>query len=98
MSPLLPRKELDGWEPEDDPWAEHISHAKGNCAFINLGKKPCELTVADVSYRMCHCQLLTMLLTVSDSVTLDSNRQLVTVADVRGDFTEYIPMSVSATF
>ena len=23
-----PRKELDGWDPEDDPWAEHVSHAK----------------------------------------------------------------------
>ena len=22
------RKELDGWDPEDDPWAEHVSHAK----------------------------------------------------------------------
>ena len=48
--PLLSRKELDGWEPEDDPWAEHVSHSKGNCAFINLGKKTSELTVADVSY------------------------------------------------
>jgi len=42
------RKELDGWEPEDDPWKEHESHAKGNCAYVNLGKKPTELTVSDV--------------------------------------------------
>ena len=42
------RKELDGWEPEDDPWAEHESHARGNCAYINLGKRPHELTVNDV--------------------------------------------------
>jgi len=42
------RKELDGWEPEDDPWKEHQSHAKGNCAYIKLGKKPDELTVSDV--------------------------------------------------
>jgi len=42
------RKELDGWDPEDDPWAEHVSHAKGKCAFVNLGKKASELTVADV--------------------------------------------------
>ena len=34
------RKELDGWEPEDDPWKEHASHARGNCAYVNLGKKP----------------------------------------------------------
>ena len=25
---LFLRKELDGWDPEDDPWAEHVSHAK----------------------------------------------------------------------
>jgi len=42
------RKELDGWEPQDTPWDEHASHAKGNCAYINLGKKPDQLTVADV--------------------------------------------------
>ena len=40
------RKELDGWEPEDDPWAEHSR--RGNCAFVILGKKPEELTVSDV--------------------------------------------------
>jgi len=41
------RKELDGWEPEDDPWKKHISHAKGTCAYVNLGKKPKDLTVND---------------------------------------------------
>ena len=38
----------DGWDPEDDPWKEHASHTRGKCAYINLGKKPAELTVADV--------------------------------------------------
>ena len=42
------RKELDGWEPEDDPWKEHVSHAKGKCAFVKLGKKSEDLTVSDV--------------------------------------------------
>jgi len=42
------RKELDGWEPEDDPWKEHVSHAKGKCAFVKLGKKSEDLTVIDV--------------------------------------------------
>ena len=42
------RKELDGWEPDDDPWTEHASHARGKCPYINLGKKPHELTVMDV--------------------------------------------------
>ena len=41
-------QELDGWEPEDDPWTEHASHARGNCAYIKLGKKPHELTVMEV--------------------------------------------------
>ena len=41
-------QELDGWEPEDDPWKEHAKHARGNCAYVNLGKKPAELTVEDV--------------------------------------------------
>ena len=34
------RKELDGWEPEDDPWKEHASHTRGKCAYVNLGKQP----------------------------------------------------------
>ena len=42
------RKELDGWDPEDDPWAEHVGHAKGKCGFVNLGKKSDELTVEDM--------------------------------------------------
>ena len=42
------RKELDGWEPEDDPWKEHLSHAKGKCGFVKLGKKSEDLTVSDV--------------------------------------------------
>jgi baculoviral IAP repeat-containing protein 5 len=44
-----PRKELDGWEPEDEHMAEHVKHARGNCAFVNMGKKSSELTVSDVS-------------------------------------------------
>ncbi|XP_064091937.1 baculoviral IAP repeat-containing protein 5.2-like [Macrobrachium nipponense] len=39
-------KELDGWEEEDDPWEEHKKHAP-YCQFIQLNKKPCELTVQD---------------------------------------------------
>ena len=42
------RKELDCWEPEDDPWKEHVSHAKGKCAFVKLGKKSEDVTVSDV--------------------------------------------------
>ena len=28
---------LDGWGPEDDPWDEHVKHARGSCAFVNNG-------------------------------------------------------------
>ncbi|KAJ8682770.1 hypothetical protein QAD02_018562 [Eretmocerus hayati] len=31
-------KQLDGWEPDDDPWQEHKKH-QSNCPFISLGKK-----------------------------------------------------------
>ncbi|XP_054449119.1 baculoviral IAP repeat-containing protein 5 [Pteronotus mesoamericanus] len=33
-------KELEGWEPDDDPMEEHKKHSPG-CAFLSL-KKPCE--------------------------------------------------------
>ncbi|CAG4975843.1 unnamed protein product [Colias eurytheme] len=39
-------KELDGWEPNDDPWAEHKSHA-AKCAFVQLGKKEDDLLLAE---------------------------------------------------
>lgn len=37
-------KELDGWEADDDPWAEHKSHAM-KCAFVQLGKREDDLLV-----------------------------------------------------
>ena len=39
------RRELGGWEPEDDPWAEHGRRA---CPFIDLGKDTAKLTREDV--------------------------------------------------
>jgi len=39
------RKELDGWESTDDPWEEH--KRRGKCAFINLAKKPEDITIKD---------------------------------------------------
>uniref|UniRef100_G3MSN8 Baculoviral IAP repeat-containing protein 5 n=1 Tax=Amblyomma maculatum TaxID=34609 RepID=G3MSN8_AMBMU len=38
-------KELDGWDPSDDPSKEH-SRSK-NCAFVRLGKKARDVTVHD---------------------------------------------------
>jgi len=43
-------KELDAWEPEDDPWKEHRKHTveKGrDCEFMKLGKPQSELTVEE---------------------------------------------------
>ncbi|XP_032429386.1 baculoviral IAP repeat-containing protein 5a [Xiphophorus hellerii] len=39
-------KELEGWEPEDDPEKEHRSHSS-SCHFITLKKKVEELTVEE---------------------------------------------------
>ena len=41
------RRELDGWEPEDDPWQEHLRRSGDPCPFIKKGKKGRELTVKD---------------------------------------------------
>lgn len=37
-------KSLDGWDANDDPWAEHKKHAP-RCAFVNLGRAEKDLTV-----------------------------------------------------
>lgn len=34
---FLCEKSLDGWEPDDDPWAEHLRHSS-NCEFAKLQK------------------------------------------------------------
>ncbi|XP_072229961.1 baculoviral IAP repeat-containing protein 5a [Leuresthes tenuis] len=39
-------KELEGWEPEDDPEKEHKSHSP-SCLFMALKKKVEELTVEE---------------------------------------------------
>ncbi|KYN00907.1 Baculoviral IAP repeat-containing protein 5, partial [Cyphomyrmex costatus] len=31
-------KQLDGWEPDDDPWSEHEKH-QSSCAFVKLNKQ-----------------------------------------------------------
>merc|ERR1712150_335889 len=41
------QRELDGWEPEDDPWEEHLRRSGDPCPFIKKGKKARELTVKD---------------------------------------------------
>ncbi|GAB1598629.1 hypothetical protein Ahia01_000140100 [Argonauta hians] len=40
------QKELDGWEPQDDPWLEHKSHSK-NCKFVKLKKLTEDLTLEE---------------------------------------------------
>ncbi|KAJ8017057.1 hypothetical protein DPEC_G00013820 [Dallia pectoralis] len=39
-------RELEGWEPEDNPWSEHIKRSP-NCGFLSMKKDFCELTVAE---------------------------------------------------
>ncbi|KAL4646154.1 baculoviral IAP repeat-containing protein 5.1-like [Arapaima gigas] len=39
-------KELEGWEPEDNPWLEHIKRSP-NCGFLTLNKDFYELTVVE---------------------------------------------------
>ncbi|XP_070790789.1 baculoviral IAP repeat-containing protein 5-like [Pituophis catenifer annectens] len=39
-------KELEGWEPDDDPMEEHRKHSP-NCAFLALQKDICDLTVEE---------------------------------------------------
>ncbi|KAF6027933.1 BIRC5 [Bugula neritina] len=31
-------KELDGWEEQDDPWEEHVSHSRGKCEFLKKAR------------------------------------------------------------
>lgn len=40
------RKEMDGWEPTDDPMAEHKRNLE--CPFVKLGKDCRQLTVEDM--------------------------------------------------
>ncbi|XP_064302558.1 baculoviral IAP repeat-containing protein 5 [Phalacrocorax carbo] len=39
-------KELEGWEPDDDPLEEHKKHSAG-CAFLSLQKDPTSLTLQE---------------------------------------------------
>uniref|UniRef100_A0A8D2NIU6 Baculoviral IAP repeat containing 5 n=1 Tax=Zosterops lateralis melanops TaxID=1220523 RepID=A0A8D2NIU6_ZOSLA len=39
-------KELEGWEPEDDPLEEHKKHS-ADCGFLSLQKEPANLTVQE---------------------------------------------------
>ncbi|XP_014771330.1 baculoviral IAP repeat-containing protein 5 [Octopus bimaculoides] len=38
------QKELDGWEPEDDPWVEHKNHSK-DCKFLKMKTAIQDLTL-----------------------------------------------------
>ncbi|XP_057876734.1 baculoviral IAP repeat-containing protein 5-like [Melospiza melodia melodia] len=39
-------KELEGWEPDDDPLEEHKKHSAA-CGFLSLQKEPSNLTVQE---------------------------------------------------
>lgn len=44
-------KELDSWEPDDDPFEEHSRST--DCAFVQLGKKEHEMTRLDYVKLQC---------------------------------------------
>ncbi|XP_043926694.1 baculoviral IAP repeat-containing protein 5.1-like [Protopterus annectens] len=45
-------KELEGWEPQDDPWLEHVHRTSSNpCGFVSLQKDVDELTMEEF-YRL----------------------------------------------
>ncbi|NXL37431.1 BIRC5 protein, partial [Glaucidium brasilianum] len=39
-------KELEGWEPDDDPLEEHKKHSAG-CAFLSLQKDPTNMSLQE---------------------------------------------------
>ncbi|NXA10852.1 BIRC5 protein, partial [Sapayoa aenigma] len=39
-------KELEGWEPDDDPLEEHKKHSAA-CGFLSLQKEPAKLTLQE---------------------------------------------------
>ncbi|KAJ7396603.1 Baculoviral IAP repeat-containing protein 5 [Pitangus sulphuratus] len=39
-------KELEGWEPDDDPLEEHKKHS-ATCGFLSLQKEPANLTLQE---------------------------------------------------
>ncbi|XP_062991549.1 baculoviral IAP repeat-containing protein 5.1-like [Elgaria multicarinata webbii] len=39
--------ELEGWEPEHDPWLEHSKRSKDSCGFLSLSKSFDDLTVEE---------------------------------------------------
>ncbi|KAL4239533.1 Baculoviral IAP repeat-containing protein 5 [Mactra antiquata] len=48
-------KELDGWEPDDNPWSEHKRHSP-DCAFLSLNKQVQDLTVTEFLKLECERQ------------------------------------------
>lgn len=39
-------KALDGWDPTDDPWEEHLKHSS-KCTFAKLKKSESSLTLSE---------------------------------------------------
>ncbi|XP_015233387.1 baculoviral IAP repeat-containing protein 5b [Cyprinodon tularosa] len=62
--------ELEGWEPDDDPWSEHAKRSP-NCGFLSMKKDFTELTVREYTQlekdrlkiylrKSCHKKLASM--------------------------------------
>ncbi|XP_029954431.1 baculoviral IAP repeat-containing protein 5a [Salarias fasciatus] len=61
-------KELEGWEPEDDPVKEHKSHSP-SCHFISLKKKVEELTMEEFFKLQKERQKFTVNKACKDAIT-----------------------------
>uniref|UniRef100_A0ABM5FN11 Baculoviral IAP repeat-containing protein 5 isoform X2 n=1 Tax=Pogona vitticeps TaxID=103695 RepID=A0ABM5FN11_9SAUR len=53
-------KELEGWEPDDDPMKEHQKHSP-NCAFLTFQKDVADLTVQEF-LRLCKERMINMVI------------------------------------
>ncbi|XP_033214216.1 baculoviral IAP repeat-containing protein 5 [Belonocnema kinseyi] len=61
-------KQLDGWDPDDDPWSEHEKH-QPSCAFVNLNKQEEASWTLDDLYHL-------LLETAKKSLERDANQSI----------------------
>ncbi|KAM9425317.1 baculoviral IAP repeat-containing protein 5a [Pholidichthys leucotaenia] len=74
-------KELEGWEPEDDPVKEHKSHSS-SCHFIALKKSVRELTVEEFYKLQKERDKFTIMKSCNEAVTKFEQAAKVKRADI----------------
>uniref|UniRef100_A0A8C9G0X6 Survivin n=1 Tax=Pavo cristatus TaxID=9049 RepID=A0A8C9G0X6_PAVCR len=65
--------ELEGWEPDDDPWEEHAKHH--SCGFLSVTKQSDELTMEE--YYMLEMTRLRIFLVSINQLILNCNTGLL---------------------